>query len=395
MNILMVALLDPHGESAGKTHFLSLCRLFAKRGHTITTLLPRMDDWQPTDAKLRSHKINTTWSVRLTSPSLEWLLLGWWRTLQIVCVLLRTKPDTLYVRNRTSIPFLCFFARILSPRLNIISEHPGWVAYQLQVCNAPNWKQRLAAWSQLLHARYASKIRVVSKGIGTILVEHGIPESRIFVVGNGTDLEVFHPMPKADACAQIGLDPQTIYIGFAGLLERWQGIDILIEAAALYLPKHPDTKLLIVGSGPEQTELIHRAEKLHIADKCVFTGHVPHGEMPYYINCFSLAVLFKYGLDRIANGLYSSLKLRDYSACGIPILASDGASDHDVIANEHFGTLVNLDDVEGIAAALFNLLTNKTKLIEMGERGHHIAAANFSWTGIADQILTQIQPDQP
>ena len=77
MKILMVALLDAKGESAGKTHFLSLCRCFAARGHDVTALLSRPADAEATRAALTRQGVNVTWSPALQSASAEWLFWGW------------------------------------------------------------------------------------------------------------------------------------------------------------------------------------------------------------------------------------------------------------------------------------------------------------------------------
>ncbi|MDP6522846.1 MAG: glycosyltransferase family 4 protein [Kiritimatiellia bacterium] len=387
MKIMMTASLDPGKETAGKTHFLSLCRCFAKSGHDVTAILPSFGDPEE-DARIPEELgINVVWTHSLTSSVHEWLLWGWIRTLVLGWQIVRLRPAMLYVRTRTSAPFFCMIARLVSPRLRVVSGHPGWVAYQLLACGQPRFQQSLARWSQLMNARFSSRIRVVADGIRHALIRGGIAAEKIYVVGNGTAVQRFRPVDAQEAWKATGLDASLTHLGFAGTLEKWQGVDRMLEAAKILFRDRENLRVLVVGSGPEEESLQKKAEELGIADRCMFVGAVPHAKMPFYINCFTIAVLFKCGLDEIAGSLYSSLKLRDYAACGVPILASRGAADHGIITQGKFGMLVDPENPSEVAQTVMRMLNDKTALEQMGQEGRRTAEAEFAWEKIAESVL--------
>jgi len=238
-----------------------------------------------------------------------------------------------------------------------------------------------------MNAKFSSRIRVVADGIKNALATGGIDESKMFTVGNGTDIDRFRPMDAVEARRHLGLNESMTYLGFAGTLEKWQGVDRFLRAAQILCGCRDDLRILIVGGGPEEEFLRKLARDLGISDKCVFTGPVQHDKMPLYINCFTIAMLFKCGLDEIAASLYSSLKLRDYAACGVPILASSGAADHAIVEESRFGRLVDPENTSEVAESVTMMLDDTTMLQQMGRNGRRTAEDRFAWERIADGIL--------
>ena len=74
-----------------------------------------------------------------------------------------------------------------------------------------------------------------------------------------------------------------------------------------------------MGDGELKNELIHLAEKMNVANKCIFTGKIPYEKVPLYINIADVCVDLKKNLPFG----YSSLKLYEYMACEKPVVASN------------------------------------------------------------------------
>lgn len=68
----------------------------------------------------------------------------------------------------------------------------------------------------------------------------------------------------------------------AGRMSKEKNITELIEYLPKLIKKQPDTKLIIVGDGPERENIQNKIKKLDIVDNVIFTGPVPWTEMENY-----------------------------------------------------------------------------------------------------------------
>ncbi len=81
-----------------------------------------------------------------------------------------------------------------------------------------------------------------------------------------------------------GIKETTKVFLILGRVAKEKSMDYSLRGYAMYLGKHPnsDTKMLVVGDGPQRTELELLVEELHISDKVDFIGKVPASEVPFY-----------------------------------------------------------------------------------------------------------------
>ena len=84
----------------------------------------------------------------------------------------------------------------------------------------------------------------------------GIPAERVTVIPNAVDAREFRfgAAPDPALAAKLGLDGATV-IGFAGSFYAYEGLDLLLDAAALLVPQRPDLRVLLVGGGPQEEAL--------------------------------------------------------------------------------------------------------------------------------------------
>jgi glycogen synthase len=90
-----------------------------------------------------------------------------------------------------------------------------------------------------------------------------VPRERFRLIPNGTDLRLG---PLTDASAN-GLVLATI-----GRLERYKGHQRVIAALPHVLAARPDARLLVVGTGPYESELRRQAADLGVAERVEFTS---------------------------------------------------------------------------------------------------------------------------
>ncbi|WP_159716478.1 glycosyltransferase family 4 protein, partial [Geminicoccus flavidas] len=103
---------------------------------------------------------------------------------------------------------------------------------------------------------------------------------------------------------------------YAGTLEAYQGIEVLLGGFARAFPRVPDALLLIVGGTPDQVAAYQEmAAELGIGEQVVFTGRVPQATAKEYIRRAHVLVSPR------SAGINTPLKIYEQLASGVPLVA--------------------------------------------------------------------------
>jgi glycosyltransferase involved in cell wall biosynthesis len=211
--------------------------------------------------------------------------------------------------------------------------------------------------------------------------QFGVPAQRIAVVPDGTTAPT-GPLPRRDQAGR--------RIVYAGQLYRWKGVDTLLDALALL----PEANLTIIGgrgdpADPDLAACRARAAELGIADRIEFAGFVPHAEVRARISGAAVAVV-PLPDNLMARYFTSPLKLFDYMAAGVPIVASDLPALQEVVTDGDSALLVPPDDPAALAQTIRRLLVNPG-LADRLRRTAFEAVADYTWERRAARILEALE----
>ena len=295
-------------------------------------------------------------------------------------------PDIIYSRLGIVSGLYVIATRVLMGRhIKIITEHNGWIGPEAISSGKPKPIAFIGKELQRWSAHASDLVITVSKGIKSYLISLGVKADKIAVIGNGTNIRHFYPV-----------DVTPCYdVGFIGNFAKWQGLEWLIEAFAIVLSVKPEAKLAIAGSGPEESALREQINKLGIEKQVEMVGSVSYQDAPLFINqCRVCTAPFRPRGSWSDDKSLSPLKIRDYAACGKPIVASSvpGLEEIEVAG---FGLLVPPGDISGLSKAIIRLLENQTLCAEMGKKAREYAQMHYSWDQITDQISHHIQAITP
>ncbi len=227
--------------------------------------------------------------------------------------------------------------------LNLIPRHP--------------LARRQIRWA----ANQAEAIITVCAALAEPLVQMGIPRTKVTVLRNGIDLDRFRPQPRDAVRARLGLS--GLVLASVGWLIPRKGHQIVLDAVA----RMPGVTLLIAGSGPDHDSLVARAERLGIAGRVRFLGHVPHDRLP---DIYSAADALVLASDREgwANVLLEAM------ACGTPVVASDVWGTAEAVTSPEAGLLFSPLTADALTEASTRLLA------QLPDRAATRAyAERFSW----------------
>lgn len=197
--------------------------------------------------------------------------------------------------------------------------------------------------------------------------------SRIHVVANGVDTTRIRPTARPAR-------PSEFTVGFVGTLKPWHGLRTLADAF-VSLGDRPDVRLLVVGDGPERPSIVERLGEM--VDRAEFVGAIDPCDVPNQLARMDMAVA-----PYPATATYfSPLKLYEYLAAGLPVVATDVAPVTDVIEHAHNGVIVPPDDPDALAAAIGELHDDPARRASLGRCARLSAEREHTWTAAVGSIL--------
>ncbi len=203
------------------------------------------------------------------------------------------------------------------------------------------------------------------------------------VVNNGVDVDRFRPSgPVHDRCET---DSNSgLKIGFVGSLKPWHGVESLLDAFHLLAQVFPDTQLKIIGDGPMRDSLESSLQGSVNAHRIHFSGAVPAEEMPLHLASLDIAVapyLSSVGF------YFSPLKVYEYMACGLPVVASATGQLNELITDGENGLLYEAGNVRELTDALIRLADNGALRKKLGTAARTTVVNNHSWQQTLERIL--------
>lgn len=242
---------------------------------------------------------------------------------------------------------------------------------------------RLRALHRVLSAisriqiRLADAVVVVTPGLEGHTRERSGRRDGYYVIGNGADVDRFHPA----AATATGVDCGAArYVVFVGALASWQGIETILEAVSC--PGWPsDVELVIAGDGRERGRIEVAARK---DDRIRWLGTIPYMETPALL-AGSLAALVPKSDSSASRFGLSPLKLFEGMASGVPVVVSDLPGLGDVVRSHECGLTFPAGDAEALARSVAELAADPARSAAMGSRGRDAAVALYSWDARARQ----------
>ncbi len=278
--------------------------------------------------------------------------------LQDVAIRLRLLLSLLRLLGRTGARTVCVGELVASGwLLRLLRLVPGLrtVAYVHgeEITTLDVRPAALARWRRVLRA--ADRVVVVSRFTERAVLDLLGPQDarRIALLPNGVAGERFRPAaPRADLREAHGLAGFT-FVSVCRLLEK-KGVDHALRAFASLLPERPDSRFLVVGSGPFEPELRALVRALGIEGAVSFAGAVPDGELADHYRAGDVFVMPNRAMpDGDTEGF--GLVFLEANACGLPVISGRDGGSTEAVQDGVNGLVVDGHDVSAIADAMRRL----------------------------------------
>ncbi len=308
-------------------------------------------------------------------PSFAKLFLDVLMVIWTVALLLRNRYDFVHAHEEA-----VFFCRFLKPlfRFKLAYDMHSSLPQQLTNFKFTTSRSLIAVFDRLekTSLRSSDAVITICPDLADYALAHSVAPERHFLIENS----IFDLVKLAEGSqgASDGTTPLAAGIPqghplvvYAGTIEHYQGLDILVEAFALVHQERPVVRLLIVGGTAHQVaSLKSLAHKCGLNGVCIFTGSVSKEEATDYVGAASVLVSPR----RV--GTNTPLKVYEQLASGKPLVATNIRS-HTQVLDDTVCFLVDPDPAS-MAKGILRALNDEAKRGEIVIAARNLYEAKYS-----------------
>ncbi|QIN82493.1 glycosyltransferase [Rubrobacter tropicus] len=291
------------------------------------------------------------------------------------------RPDFIYERASLYATAGASLARALDVPLILELNSP--IAVEQTTYRATGLGE-LASRAERWTVTRADAVLTVSELLKDYAVSLGAEPGRVHVVPNGVDAGRFYPGgPERGLRERWGLGEGPV-LGFVGGLRPWHGVEVLPALLERLKRAHPDARLVVAGDGPLRKELERDAGERGMRESVVFTGSLPHEDVAPLIRLFDVALAPYPRPDH--DFYFSPLKLFEYMACGVPVVAAALGQIPEVVRDGETGLLYPPDDRDALASACDRLLSDPDLRRRIGSAAAKEVHNRYTWDKNAERV---------
>jgi glycosyltransferase involved in cell wall biosynthesis len=265
--------------------------------------------------------------------------------------------------KKLGVPFLL---EVNAPLVDEQSEH----RVLLRRAEAEAISQRLFCEADAVLA-VSEEVAAYARGIA------GTAATHIHVLPNGVNTTRFQPVTREERL--------FFTVGFVGTLKPWHGLSTLIDAFVQLHRRAPQTRLMIVGDGPEREALEAAVCANGLEQAVQFCGAVQPERVPELVNQFDVAVA---PYARTEGFYFSPLKVYEYMAAGLPVVVSRVGQLASLIRDGETGVLCEPGDAPALTDALFLLLEEPLTRKRLGLAARACVERDHTWNAVARRVLS-------
>ena len=224
------------------------------------------------------------------------------------------------------------------------------------------------------------------EGKSNLINLYGSSPDKVSVIPPGVDLDFFRPKDKETARRELDLEEYKRVLLFAGRLQPFKGLDLLLHAMT-YLPNHGFTRLLVVGGnagkGDELAKMNSLVKELGISNMVGFVGAVEHKNMSKFYNAADICVIPSY---HESFGMVALEAL----ASGTPVVASRVGGLATIVKDGETGYLFEERSPETLATYLC-LLMSENEIRNSMAKAARQSVMKYNWSSTARRLFRVYQ----
>ena len=233
----------------------------------------------------------------------------------------------------------------------------------------------------------SDKIITISKAMKKILIQKGAEPTKVNVIYDGVQTDIFEPRRKEAAMLrQKYADGVENVVMHHGVIDPQDQPEIIVDAAADVIKEHPNTMFWLIGDGAAIPSIKEKTRRKGLEKHFFISGWVPFEEVPTFISACDVGLVT---LPDISSArIRVTLKAFEYWACEKPVVVSELPALKEIVTPGRTGLLYRPEDPEDLAKKICILLEDKHTSKNMGRVGREIVKNKYSWNKLATEFVT-------
>jgi glycosyltransferase involved in cell wall biosynthesis len=298
------------------------------------------------------------------------------------------RPDWIFVESP---PLTLVLPAILAARLwrvpvimNVADLWPDSIR-ALGLARSALFLKVLETLEQFAYAQ-SDMISATSDGVRRSLVrEKGVPASKILLLENGVDPDVFRPRTADEELKRtLGIQNQRIIL-FAGTHGLAQGLEHALAAARLL--QNESIHFLFIGDGSAKASLVRLASQWHLRN-VTFLPPVDPNDVARYFSIAECGLACQRDVALLEGN--RPAKITSIMACGKPVVFAGKGEGARVVQNARAGIVVQPEDSLALANSIRGIIADPARAAEMGRNGRAFVEQHFTWDSLVRDWLRQV-----
>ncbi len=247
-------------------------------------------------------------------------------------------------------------------------------------------RYRLSRMLETYVLKQANAVTVICEGLKNEIVSRGIGNDKITIIPNAVNFEKFsiEDIDSRNLYERYMLEGKVV-LGFIGSFYAYEGLDILVETMPDIIEKNRNIRLLLVGGGPEDSNLKKRVSDLNLEKYVIFTGRVPHDDVMKY---YAVIDIFVYPRKSMRlTELVTPLKPLEAMASGRLVAASDIGGHRELIRHNKNGYLFAPESEIALSECILTLIENSAAWTETQEYAREYVKTEKNWVKSVSSYL--------
>jgi glycosyltransferase involved in cell wall biosynthesis len=271
---------------------------------------------------------------------------------------------------------------VLSVEAPTVWEAKKWGVHR------PIWGNYLEKYFESRSLQKADLVCCVTEEVQAKVISMGVKPENAIVCHNRVDSTLFHPGVSGDPIRRIHRLESNRVIGWTGSFRSFHGLDTVVKAFEMVNLNHPDTVLMLIGDGLEFESTKNLVSQLNLSQKVIFTGKKPFVEIPSYVAAFDIALVSASSAEGFH---YSPLKLREYLACGKPVIAPRAGNLPEIFKDGSDLVLYEAGNARDLAAHINQLLESDALRKELTDNAIDFFKVEGTWVHELKRVCDKLR----